>query len=281
MPGPSETEDLPELPVEGDEPKAAAQPEVPNFATEFGDTKMRSPTEWQQLCGRYCAGAQEYMKALMRELLTAKDEPGRATVMDKMAVIVDKLRQLRKDVAIELKETSTIQAEVAAAMESVTADFRKAAQTVTQEAEMPTLKKNSPALPNAKNLISDAIKSHGISSVLHPKWPNVASVMREKAQRKQAAAAAVPAHHTQELDNLGEALPTGDDTGQGQVLIYEGDPFPAATKPPKRAPTTKTAKPKAETGLQSAGRWAGNIASLGIAPAIRAGLRARARKKSQ
>ena len=288
-PEPSETDPhLPELPVK---PKTAAQPEVPDFAEMFGSSEKRKPSEWQQLCAQYCAGAQGYLQALMRDLLMATDEEGRTTVMEKIDIVVGKLRQLQNDVGTALKETAAIQAEVETAMSSVKKGFRHAAQLVNKEPDVPTLKPDSPALDDARALIAKSIQSHGISSVLHPLWPRVADAIRQRAEKRRAAkqqagAGAAPANHTQELDPLEAALPA-DDAGQEQVVVYEGDPpegdLPAAgkklpaVKPPKRAP--KTAATSDETRWQFAGRWAGNIASVGIAPAIRAALRARARKQ--
>jgi len=293
MPEPSETDELPELPVEGDESKAAAQSEVPDFAEIFGSLEPRKPSEWQKICAQYCAGSVEYMKVLMRRLLTAKDEQRRSVVMADANTVITKLRELRRDMAGILKEATEIRSEIDETMNKVAEDFQKAAGAVTKETGIPKLKKESPALAKAKELITSSAKSHSISDTLHAKnrWTRLGAVMSQRAKKRRQVATRPAANHTQELDSLGEALPTGDDTGQGQVVVFEDDLLKddlpeakqnlPAVKPPARTPKAKTAKPEGETRTQFALRWTGNLASVGIAPAIRAGLRARARKKSQ
>ena len=271
---------------------------VPDFSAEFGDTEKKTPNEWQNLCARYCAGSKNYMKALMRELLTAEVAEERAEVLERMKVITDKLKMLRNDVGDALKETAAIVADIKTAEAEADKDFRHAAQVVNKEPDTPTLSADSPALGDVKTLIARSKRAYGTASVLHPRFPEVIALQEKKRAAKrraaqQADAGTVPAHHAQEID-VSDATASADSdeltlepTDGEQVVAVDASEFGLDTTsapldldealPDEEAqPLPAVSKPKAETKGQFALRWTGNIASVGIAP----WLRARARKKA-
>ena len=264
---------------------------VPDFSAEFGDTEKKTPSDWQKLCARYCAGAQGYMKALMRELLTAEDAEGRKEVLRRMKVITDKLKTLRVDVGNMLQERAAINSEIKVAEAAVDQDFRQAAQAVNKEAETPTLSADSPALGDVKTLIAHSKRAHGTASVLHPRFPEVIALQeRRKAAKRRAAqqadAEAIPAHHAQTIDVDELTLKPADDqvVATDESELGPGDELLPATEEEAAALEAQTlttaTKPTAESWGKWTGRWAGNLASFGIAPAVRAWLRSRAQKQA-